>query len=240
MRLLLILILVLHINSSKADEIYNLLKIPNLEVYKLNNANGIKYLNVKKDFRIGINDNIKCDKSSKKSLDKRFSLISNNLERYNAAFLKRINLRFIVLCENLYISEINTGGIPDHKKRSLILDLNFKEMYFERVIHHEIFHIIHNSYREIFDETIWSELNDKTFKYAECSTCSNRLDLDLYDETNGFLTEYSKSIASEDMAEVFSFLMTDKINIENKAKKDSILFNKIEYIKKGIDKIVNF
>ena len=42
------------------------------------------------------------------------------------------------------------------------------------------------------------------------------------------------------MAEVYSFLMTDKINIENKANKDSILFNKIEYIKSGIDKIINF
>ena len=240
MRLLLILILVLHINSSKADEIYNLLKIPNLEVYKLNNANGIKYLNAKKDFRIGINDNIKCDKSSKKNLDKKFSLISNNLERYNADFLKRINLRFIVLCENLYISEINTGGIPDHKKRTLILDLNFNEMYFERVIHHEIFHIIHNSFKEIFDETIWSEFNDKNFNYAECSTCSDRLGLDLYYETKGFLTEYSKSIASEDMAEVYSFLMIDKINIKNKSKKDSILFNKIKFIESGINKINNF
>ena len=240
MKLLLISLLVLYLNPLRAEEIYNLLKIPNLEIYKLKNINGIKYLNAKKDFRIGINDNIKCDKASKKSLDKKFSLISNNLERYDANFLKKINLRFLVLCENLYISEINTGGIPDNKKRTLILDLNFNEKYFERVIHHEIFHIIHNSYKLIFDETIWSELNDKTFKYAKCSSCSDRLDLDLYDVTKGFLTEYSKSTASEDMAEVYSFLMTDKINIENKANKDSILFNKIEYIKSRIDKIINF
>ena len=240
MKLLLILLLVLYLNPLRADEIYNLLKIPNLEIYKLKNINGIKYLNAKKDFRIGINDNIKCDKASKKSLDKKFSLISKNLERYDANFLKKINLRFLVLCENLYISEINTGGIPDHKKRTLILDLNFNEKYFERVIHHEIFHIMHNSYKQIFDETIWSEFNDKTFKYAECSTCSDRLDLDLYDITKGFLTEYSKSTASEDMAEVYSFLITDKINIKNKANKDSILFNKIEYIESRIDKIINF
>ena len=42
------------------------------------------------------------------------------------------------------------------------------------------------------------------------------------------------------MAEVYSFLMTDKTNIENISKNDSILFKKIEYIKAGIDKIVNF
>jgi len=240
MRILLILLLTLQINSLKADEIFNLVKIPNLEVYKLKNSNGLKYLNAKKNFKIGFKNNISCAKPNKNNLDKKFSLISKNLDIYSYDFLKKINLRFIVLCEKLYISGINTAGIPDHKKRSLILDINFDEKYFERVIHHEVFHIIQNSFKNIFDEKIWSDFNDKKFKYAECSTCSDRLGLDLYKSTDGFLTEYSKSIASEDMAEVFSFLITDKINIESKTKKDSILFNKIKYIKKGIDIIEKY
>ena len=240
MKILLILLLTLQINSLKADEIFNLVKIPNLEIYKLNNSNGLKFLNAKNNIVIGFENNIRCNKSNKNNLDEKFSLISKNLSIYEKDFLNKINLRFIVLCENLYVSEINTGGIPDHKKRTLILDINFNEKYFERVIHHEIFHIIHNSFKVIFDEDVWSNYNDKTFKYAECSTCSNRLGLDLYDQTNGFLTEYSKSIASEDMAEVFSFLITDKIKIKNIASKDSILFNKIEFIKNGIKKIENF
>jgi len=240
MRLLLILLITLQVNSLKADEIFNLLKIPNLEIYKLNNSNGLKYLNAKKNFKIGFENNIRCNKANKNNLDKKFNLISKNLSIYEKDFLNKINLRFIVLCENLYISEINTAGIPDHKKRTLILDINFNEKYFERVIHHEVFHIIHNNFENIFNEEIWSDFNDKTFEYAECSTCSDRLGLDLYNKTNGFLTEYSKSIASEDMAEVFSFLMTDKIKMKNIASKDSILFNKIEFIKNGIKKIKNF
>ena len=240
MRLLLILLLTLQINSLKADEIFNLLKIPNLDVYKLNNLNGLKYLNSKKNFKIGLDNNIRCNKANKNNLDQKFNLISKNLSIYGKDFLNKINLRFIVLCENLYISEINTAGIPDHKKRTLILDINFNKKYFERVIHHEVFHMIHNSFENIFNEEIWSNFNDKSFEYAECSTCSDRLGLDLYNMTNGFLTEYSKSIASADMAEVFSFLITDKIKIKNIANKDSILFNKIEFIKNGIKKIENF
>ena len=239
MRLLLILLLTLQINSLKADEIFNLLKIPNLDVYKLNNSNGLKYLNTKKNFKIGFENNIRCNKANKKNLDEKFNLISKNLSIYEKDFLNKINLRFIVLCENLHISEINTAGIPDHKKRTLILDINFNERYFERVIHHEVFHIIHGSFEDIFDEKIWKNFNDKTFEYAECSTCSDRLGLDLYNKTNGFLTEYSKSIASEDMAEVYSFLITNKIKIKNIANKDSILFDKIEFIKNGIRKIKN-
>ena len=240
MRLLLILLLLLQTNSLNANEINYLLNIPNLEIYKLNNANGIKYLNAKKNFRIGVNNNITCNKATKKSLNKKFPLIKKNLEIYKLEFLKKINLRFIVLCENLFVSEINTAGIPDHEKRTLILDLNFNEIYFERVIHHEIFHIIQNSFKKNFNETTWSEFNNKKFKYAECSTCSDRLGLDLYDKTNGFLTEYSQSIPSEDMAEVYSFLITNKIDIKNKSKKDSILFNKIKFIESGINKINNF
>ena len=240
MRLLLILLLILQTNTLKANEINYLLNIPNLEIYKLNNSNGLKYLSAKKNFKIGINDNITCDKANKESLKKNFPLIKKNLEIYKSEFLKKINLRFIVLCENLFISKINTAGIPDHKKRTLILDLKFNEKYFERAIHHEVFHIIHDSYKKIFDEKVWSSFNNKEFQYAECSTCSDRLGLDLYYETNGFLTEYSKSIPSEDMAEVYSFLMTNKINIKNKSKKDSILSNKVKFIEYGINKIKNF
>ena len=240
MRFLLILFLALQFNSSKADEIYNLLKIPNLEVFKLNSLNGIKYLNSKKDFRIGFENNIKCHKSNKNNLNKKFPIIKKNLEKYDSIFLNKINLRFVVLCEYLSISGINTAGIPDQKKGVLILDVNINEKYFERAIHHEIFHIIYDSFEYLFDQTIWSGFNKKTFKYAECSTCSDRKGLDLYDNTKGFLTEYSKSTASEDMAEVYSFLITDKLNIYNKTKKDSILLNKVEFIKTRIDKIANF
>ena len=127
-----------------------------------------------------------------------------------------IKLKYVVFCENLFISEVNTGGIPDNKNRTLILDINFNKKYFERMIHHEIFHMIQNTYVEYFDEEKFSSFNPTSFNYAECSTCSNRLNLDLYKKTNGFLTEYSKSIPSEDMAEIFSFLMTDKEIIEDK------------------------
>ena len=237
MKFLVVLLLVLPVNSLQADEIFNLIKIPNLEVYKIDNNQGLKYLNSKKNFIIGVKNNIKCEKANKTNLANTFSILERNLEKYDAKFLKKINLRFIVLCENLYISEINTAGIPDYKKRTLILDINFEKKYFERVIHHEIFHLVYDSFKEFFNDKTWSDFNKKSFKYAECSTCSNRLNLDLYDNTDGFVTEYSKSIPSEDMAEVFSFLIFDRINLENKSKNDPILLNKINYIKSGLDKI---
>ena len=239
MRILFILLIVFQFNSLKADEINYLLKIPNLKTFSLNNENGIKYLIAKKNFKIGVQNNISCDKLEKKNLDNKFSLIKKNLDLYDNKFLKKINLRFVVLCQNLSISKINTAGIPDLKKRTLILDLEFNQKYFERVIHHEVFHLIHDSFPEIFSEEAWSNLNKKNFKYADCSTCTDKLGLDIYKNTNGFLTEYSKTIPSEDMAEVYSFLITGKENIERIKKIDPIIFNKVEFIESKIKKINN-
>ena len=121
--------------------------------------------------------------------------------------------------------------------KTLIIDIKFDENYFERVIHHEVFHLINESYKILFKDNEWKNINDSKFNYAKCSTCSDRLNLSLLDETDGFLTEYSMSTASEDMGEVFSFLVTDREKIENKSLKDPILSKKISYIKKNISKI---
>jgi len=237
MKILILFILLFHISYVNADEIYNLLKIPNLEIYKLKNDNNIRYLNAKGNFKIGVNKNITCDKVNLNNLNSKFPLVEKNINLYNSSFLNKIKLKYIIFCQNLSISEINTGGIPDNKNRSLILDINFNQKYFERMIHHEIFHMIQNTHTKYFNEDKFSSFNQTSFNYSECSTCSDRLNLDLYENTDGFLTEYSKSIPSEDMAEIFSFLMTDKKTIKDKISKDKILSKKVNFIKLNLAKI---
>ena len=234
MNLIRLIILSLFVfTQSQADTIYNLIKIPNLEIYNLNTSNKLRYLYAKQPFTIGVDKNINCYNSEKKVLDEKYKIIKENLDRYDQEFLKKINLKYIVLCEDLSISKINTAGIPDNIMKTLILDVKFDESYFERVIHHEVFHIINDSYKEIFDQKIWTNFNVEEFKYAKCSTCTDKLGLDTYSNTSGFFTEYSKSTASEDMAEVFSHLMTgsDLKNI------DPILEQKIQFIKTNLLKI---
>ena len=216
-----------------ANTIYNLIKIPNLEIYETNTQNKLRYLYAKQPFTIGVDNNINCYNSEKKILDKKYKIIKKNLDKYDQKFLKKINLKYIVLCEDLSISKINTAGIPDNVMKTLILDIKFNEKYFERVIHHEVFHIINDSYKELFNEKLWSNFNLKEFKYAECSTCTDKLGLDTYKKTDGFFTEYSRSTASEDMAEVFSHLMIES----NLNDIDPILKKKIQFIKLNLLKI---
>ena len=219
--------------QTQADTIYNLIKIPNLEVYDLKTPNKLRYLYAKQPFTLGIEKNINCYNSEKKVLDQKYKIIQKNLNRYNQEFLKKINLKYIVLCEDLSISKINTAGVPDHVMKTLILDIKFNEIYFERVIHHEVFHIINDSFKKLFDEKVWSNFNIKEFKYAECSTCTDKLGLDTYENTEGFFSEYSRSTASEDMAEVFSHLMIG-VDLKNI---DPILEKKVNFIKTMLLKI---
>ena len=229
----LILLSLLILNQAHADTIYNLIKIPNLEIYNVKTENKLRYLYAKQPFTIGIDNNINCFKSSKKDLDEKYSIIEKNLNRYSQNFLKKINLKYVVLCEDLSISGINTAGIPDNIMKTLILDIKFNQKYFERVIHHEVFHIINDSYKDIFNKKIWSSFNDQKFKYAKCSTCTKKIGLETNVDPDGFITEYSQSTASEDMAEVFSHLMHGNLPVNI----DPILKKKIDYIKTNILKI---
>ena len=229
----LILLFFIFLTPIEANTIYNLIKIPNLEIYQINTKNKLKYFYAEKPFRLGVKKNIICLNSDKKILDTKYKIVSKNLDIYSQSFLKKINLKYIVMCENLSTSGINTAGIPDNIMKTLILDIKFNEKYFERVIHHEVFHIINDKFKEIFDEKVWSSFNNNSFKYAECSTCTDKLGLDTYKNTNGFLTEYSRSTASEDMAEIFSHLMIG-LNLD---KLDPILEKKIQFIKTNLLKI---
>jgi len=228
-----ILLSIFFITPLKANTIYNLIKIPNLEIYEVNTKNNLKYFYAARPFRLGTQKNIICLNSNKENYDKKYKIINQNLSKYSRNFLKIINLKYIVLCKNLSISGMYTAGIPDNIMKTLILDTEFNKKYFERVIHHEIFHIINLSYKELFNENEWINFNKKDFQYAKCSTCTDKIDLNTYIDTDGFLTEYSKTTPSEDMAEVFSHIMFN-INIP---KNDSILQRKKKFIIRNILKV---
>ena len=227
-----ILLLIIFITPLKANTIYNLIKIPNLEIYEINTKNKLKYFYAVRPFRLGTQKNIVCSNPNKKDLDAKYKIIHENLNRYSYDYLKKINLKYIVMCKNLSISELYTAGIPDNIMKTLILDIKFDEDYFERVIHHEVFHVMHLQHKEVFNEEEWIKFNNSKFKYAKCSTCTKNISLKKYQITNGFFTEYSKSTASEDMAEVYSHMIFLKEKEINQIRKsDPILNNKISYIK---------
>ena len=239
MKLLIIIFLSLNFfTQAQSNTIFYLTKIPNLKIYNLNSKNGIKYLKAEKFFKVGIVDNnVQCDVANENDIKNKFNLIKRNFDRYEKKFLEKINLKYVVLCQNLRVANIRTAGVPNYNVKTLIVDIKSDERYFERSLHHELFHMVDDSFSDLFSDEKWSKFNNSNFKYAKCSTCSNRLDLSLIKNTKGFLTEYSMSTASEDMAEIFSFLITDKTNLYNIILNDPILNKKTNFLKNEILKI---
>ena len=226
------------ITQSYSNTIFYLTKIPNLIIHDLTSSNGIKYLKAEKSFQVGIvNSNVQCDVANKKDIDNIFKTIKDNFDIYDKNFLNKVNLKYIVLCKNLKVSNIKTAGVPNHILKTLIIDVKSDPKYFERSLHHELFHMINDSYKNLFSYDKWMSFNKFEFSYAECYTCSDRLGLSLIENSQGFLTEYSMSTPSEDMAEIFSFLMTDKKKLLEISKKDTIINKKISFLKEELLKI---
>ena len=70
-----ILLYLFLISSVQADTIYQLIKIPNLEIYNIKTTNSLRYLYAKKPFTIGVDNNINCFKSSKQDLYQKYDII---------------------------------------------------------------------------------------------------------------------------------------------------------------------
>ena len=169
MKLIITILLFINIYSSAySNTIYYLTKIPNLEVHDLTSPNGIKYLKAKRSFKVGIvENNVQCDVASEKDIKNKFKIIKQNFDRYEKNFLEKINLRYVVLCENLKVSNIKTAGVPNHKVKTLIIDIKSDPRYFERSIHHELFHMADDSYHNLFSYDKWEKFNISNFQYAE-------------------------------------------------------------------------
>ena len=64
-----ILLLIFFITPIKANTIYNIIKIPNLEIYEINTKNELKYFYAVAPFRLGVQKNIICSNPNKKDLE---------------------------------------------------------------------------------------------------------------------------------------------------------------------------
>ena len=224
---------------ANSDQIYELIKIPNLKLYKIEN-NGLKYLNPSKPFVAGVGiNNVSCSSSKKQNVNKQYEQIIKNFNIYKGDFLQKINLKYIVLCKNLKVSEISALGFANTEMKTLIFNINTDEKLLDRVLHHEVFHFIQHGNEDLFNRVNWEKLNESNFKYQDCSTCTEKLGLNYSNSNNGFLTDYSMSTPYEDMAEVYSFMITNKNLLIERSKKDAVIEKKTNFIKKYISKLEN-
>ena len=91
-----------------------------------------------------------------------------------------------------------------------------------------------DQYKKLFNYDKWKDLNSQGFQYQNCSTCTDKFGMQLLKTKEGFLSEYSQSAIGEDMAEIYSFLMTKNIELKKVIQQDKVLKKKINFIKSNI------
>ena len=233
-----IILILLFSFIAKADQIFELIKIPNLTLHKLENKNSLAYLKPTKDFFVGSSfKNVSCKKNQSQNFNKKYLETQRSFDRYNDDFFRKIKLKYIVLCSELEIAGIPALGFANPEMKTLILNINSNNSNFERVLHHEVFHRIEHNFNKYFSNISWGDLNSKEFNYSACSTCSNNYSLEKIYNSKGFVSEYAKSTISEDMAETFSFMMSDNNLILDMISKDEILNKKVRTIKNIVKKL---
>ena len=164
----------------KADQILELIKIPNLTLHKLENKNSLAFLKPTKDFFVGSSsENVSCKKNQSQNFNEKYLEAQKGFNKYNDDFFRKIKLKYIVLCSKLEIAGIPALGFANPEMKTLI------------------FNIIDQNFNEYFLNISWSALNSKEFKYSACSTCSNNYSLEKINNSKGFVSEYAKSTMSE-------------------------------------------
>ena len=120
-----IILLLLLSFAVKADQILELIKIPNLTLHKLENKNSLAFLKPTKDFFVGSSsENVSCKKNQSQNFNEKYLKAQKVFNKYNDDFFRKIKLKFIVLCSELEIAGIPALGFANPEMKTLILNTN--------------------------------------------------------------------------------------------------------------------
>ncbi|MBL6841240.1 MAG: hypothetical protein ISQ84_03700 [Pelagibacterales bacterium] len=247
-----ILILIIFIKFAEANTIFSPNEIPNIDYVPLNeevldieNFNKIEVLQDNRFFILYAYDdfklqkNIKCNKVNLNNIKQKIDEIILELNKYKLSFFKDINFNYLVLCNNLYINNFLTAGIPNNNVSTLIFDISVDFEKISRSLHHEIFHMIKadGDYKTFNDE--YSKINNSNHKYVDCSMCSNKFNTIFRNDIDGFVSEYGSSTLEEDQAEIFAAWMTLS-NFDKFFENNVRVLNKQKILKKKFFKFLNY
>jgi hypothetical protein len=172
-----------------------------------------------------------------RTLDSYVPVFAAEFSVYPSAFVKRSQLKRVVLCTDLTFAGQRRNAIPDYEHETLYLDASrgsYSKSYQRKLIHHELFHIV--DYRddgEVYTDARWAALNPSQFRYG--SGGRNAQDIQttsvLTDKLPGFLNHYSTTGVEEDKAEVLANLIVDPDYVDGRAAQDRVLRTKVERLK---------
>lgn len=172
--------------------------------------------------------------AEQKALDDYAPLFAAEFSLYPPDYVKRSQLRRIVLSSELSFAGQRRNAIPDYEHNTLYLDVSrgaYSKPYLRKVIHHEFFHIV--DWRDdgsVYSDPQWASLNPSQFRYGRGGRNAQELATTsvLTDRFPGFLNHYSTTGVEEDKAEILANLIVDPGYVDARAGKDPVLMAKVE------------
>jgi hypothetical protein len=166
------------------------------------------------------------------ALEPAIRVLEAELGRYPRAFFSATRLRRVLLCRGLVEGERIIPSLPNYEY-SLLLDVEAPEHFLRRLVHHEAFHFADFADDgQLANDSSFAKLNDRYFVYGS----GGRFERDpaasaLSDALPGFVSRYAASALEEDKAEVFSFWMTMRRDMEQIALRDPIVQGKVNAVR---------
>ena len=180
---------------------------------------------------------LRADRAEPESVTAYAPMLAREFDLYPPELVRRVGLRWIVLCRNLSYASTPVEALPHFETDALYLDvtaLTALPDYNRTTIHHEFFHFL--DYRDdgrLDRDPTWEALNPPGVRYGHGGWAARRdpeagVDTDRYP---GFLNSYSKSAVEEDKAVVFAYLVARPSYLAGRTTADPILRAKVDRMK---------
>jgi hypothetical protein len=179
-----------------------------------------------------------ADSKNNQALKKAILLFIREISLYPKNFFRSAHCQDVYFVQRLFYKQNPVDGLFSLGTNFIFYDYSRRSNNTPMVrhyIHHELYHMIgskHPFWKE--HNTEWEALNRIGFAYNQKYSPPGRNPINFYAPSEpGFTTDYAMTSAEEDKAEVFACIMIpEELKLmEQWAKKDKILFKKIEMMR---------
>ena len=167
----------------------------------------------------------------------------SELGRYPRPFVSQMGLQQLVLIEGLRHKGQAAGAFA--MAPAFALFANPETLADDGALHHELFHFVdYRLHGRPANHSAWLALNPAGTRYRggaravlqQDGSGSGKLTA-LRRDLPGFVTEYAQADATEDMAEVFQLLMTQRPELYQLTSGDPVIAAKVTYVIQALDRI---
>jgi len=202
--------------------------IPELKLVRRDAPHGVLFAYVEQDVNPG---KYSCTSMDGSQAAQAADALEHSVAAVGETALSRGNLKYVLLCDQSYAQGNAIGGIPVPPLKVLMLSVGGAgDEYAQRLFCHELYHYLEFVLARGIRDAQWDQrFSGYEGGYGQMNGGKGRMG----SGDTGFVSAYAQTLAEEDRAEIFSFMMADPQGLRNyvRTHNDSVLREKVEYVR---------